>query len=284
MLHWEPNVVSAGDGRGAAEVDAAPCPGFERGLEEGSLRLHRVGATPERQYCQDFGRLAGHVLVGAHLRVGVALGDVVLVVVVADARRASGAIEHLDGVLDEVWPEADWALARLSRGAHDLHDRPDRPLRHAVELVHVRGACRARDRLRVQVLGELVRQELAGVVHVQLAHYPNRLRLAYARERVELGHEGSDSFDRFGLVLEEVYLLEARVVVDEHEKVKEAVLRTLERTGEVTVDESADVRRLVRLPRVWHSRGVGRLARVAVVSLALLDGDGDVGCEVCQPA
>ena len=178
------------------------------------MRLHRVGSTSEGQYGQDFGCLAGHVLVGAHFRVGVALGVVVLVAVVTGARWARSAVEHLDGVLDEMWPEADWALARLSRGAHDLHDGPDRPLRHAVELVHVRGACRARDRLRVQVLGELVRQELAGVVHVQLAHYSNRLRLAYARKRVELGHEGSNSLDRFGLVLEEVYLLEARVVVD----------------------------------------------------------------------
>ena len=61
-------------------------------------------------------------------------------------------------------------------------------------------------------------------------------------------------------------------------------MRALEGPGEVTVDESADVRRLVRLPRVWYSRGVGRFARVAVVSLALLDGDGDVGCEVSQSA
>ena len=69
------------------------------------------------------------------------------------------------------------------------------------------------------------------------------------------------------------------MVVHEHEEVEEAVVRTLERPGEVTVDEPALVRRLIRLARVRYTRGVGRLAGVAVVSLALLDRDGDIGCE-----
>ena len=43
------------------------------------------------------------------------------------------------------------------------------------------------------------------------------------------------------LVLEKIDLLEARVIVNKYEKVQEAVVRPFEWSGEVAVDESADV-------------------------------------------
>ena len=58
------------------------------------------------------------------------------------------------------------------------------------------------------------------------------------------------------------------------------MMRALDRSSEVTVDESTHVGRLVRLAWVRHPRSVGCLARVTIVSLALLDGDRDVGREV----
>jgi hypothetical protein len=72
------------------------------------------------------------------------------------------------------------------------------------------------------------------------------------------------------------------VIVDEHQEVEESVMGTLERSGKIAVDESTHVGRLVRLARMRYARGVGDLARVAVVSFALLDGDGNVCGEISK--
>ena len=65
----------------------------------------------------------------------------------------------------------------------------------------MRWACRSSDGLRVEVLGELARKELAGVVYMQLAYNSDWLRLADTRERVEFGDEGSNPLERLRLVL-----------------------------------------------------------------------------------
>ena len=142
-----------------------------------------------------------------------------VIVFLAAARWAGRSIEHIDGVFHEMRPEGDGTPARLACGPNHLHDGADGPFRDAVELVHVRGTSSSSDRLSVEEFIELVGQEFAGVVHLQLANYPNRLGLADAGERVQFGDEGANAFECFVLVLEKIDLFEARVIVDKYEKV-----------------------------------------------------------------
>ena len=148
--------------------------------------------------------------------------------------------------------------------------------------MYMRRASRACDRLVVEVLREFAGEELAGVVEVKLANdaYALRLGLADVANGVELGDEGLDPSRGFVLVFQEVDLLEARVIVDEHEEVREAVLGPFERSSEVAVDQPPYVRRSVGLARVRYPRCVGDFAVCAVECLRL----GDVGGNVARGA
>ena len=102
----------------------------------------------------------------------------------------------------------------LTSGSDDFHDRSDGSFRHTVELVDMRRARRPINCLRLDVLSELAGKELAGVIHFELTDDAYRLGFAYARQRVELCHERANPLQRLRLLLEEVDLLETRVVVD----------------------------------------------------------------------
>ena len=54
--------------------------------------------------------------------------------------------------------------------------------------------------------------------------YALGLWFAYVAYRVEFGNEGLDPIEGVTLVLEEVYLLESRVIIHEDEEVRETVL------------------------------------------------------------
>ena len=74
-----------------------------------------------------------------------------------------------------------------------------------------------------------------------MADDAHRLRLAYIANGVEFGSEGFDLRKCFALMLEEIDLFESGVVVNENHEVEEAVLRSLERSGKVAVDEAPDM-------------------------------------------
>ena len=67
-------------------------------------------------------------------------------------------------------------------------------------------------------------QELSGVVEMKVAGNSQRLGLPHAPERVQLGHIRTHALERFAFSLEEVYLLETGVIVDQYEEVLETVL------------------------------------------------------------
>eukprot|EP00965_Chrysotila_dentata_P236117 6201141-Pleurochrysis_carterae.AAC.1 len=52
-------------------------------------------------------------------------------------RRAAGAVEHVDGVLDGVVPEGGGGGGGGEIGSRQLHGGADCPLRHAIERVDV---------------------------------------------------------------------------------------------------------------------------------------------------
>ena len=66
---------------------------------------------------------------------------------------------------------------------------------------------------------------------MKLSNDAYRFRFADAGQGVELGYVRSDPLQGLVLVLKEVDLLEARVVVHEHQEVEEAVMRALEGSG-----------------------------------------------------
>ena len=75
------------------------------------------------------------------------------------------------------------------------------------------------DELGVEEFLKLVRQELAGVVRVEVSDDAHWGRFAGARERVEVGDVLANGTWRVRLFGEVVHSDEARVVVDEHEHV-----------------------------------------------------------------
>eukprot|EP00965_Chrysotila_dentata_P216653 6189503-Pleurochrysis_carterae.AAC.1 len=75
---------------------------------------------------------------------------------------------------------------------------------------------------------------------------------------------------RFGFVLEEIYGLESRVVVDEHKQVLiSRVMRSYKRPGDVCMDKAASIGRLVQGGVVGVTGGIGRSAGGATVETAV---------------
>ena len=82
--------------------------------------------------------------------------------------------------------------------------------------------------------------------------------------------------NRLAFPFEEIYLLEARVVIYEYHEVSKTVRRSGEWSGYVRVDEPPWVRGLIDVGRVWHASGVRLLAVLAGTRRPLLDVRRDV--------
>ena len=133
------------------------------------------------------------------------------------------------------------------------------------------------DRFLVQEFGELARHELAGVVEVEMAGDAQWLWLADTAECVEIGYEGAHSLEGVAFLLKEIDLLESGMIVDQQEEVVGAMVRSFEWSGDVTVDETPNVRGLVRSPRMGHMRGICYFAVFAILGSAGGNALGDVG-------
>ena len=83
-------------------------------------------------------------------------------------------------------------VARDEVGSQHFHDGADGALCDAVQLVHVWGTSRVVYEFVVHELGELVREELAGLVRVQCADDGHGLRLPDAAECFERCKEATD--------------------------------------------------------------------------------------------
>ena len=119
-------------------------------------------------------------------------------------------------MLHEVGPETYRGGARLDVGADIFHDGTYGPLRHAVELMYVRGAARVAYRPEVEHLLEVLRKKFAGVVGVKRPDDLGGVRFADVDDGVELGDERAHFVYGLGLAPQEVGLLIPSVIVDEY--------------------------------------------------------------------